>query len=84
MKIIDCFAAGLPVVTTSKGIEGIAAVPDRHAVLRDDWPGFIEAIADLLTNPELCRELAARGRELTKRMDWRNVARRYAGLYARL
>ncbi len=84
MKIIDCFAASLPVVTTSKGIEGIAAVPDQHAIFRDDWPGFIDAIAKLHNDPQRCKELATSGRELAESMDWSGVARRYADIYLRL
>ena len=37
MKIIDCFAAGLPVISTSKGIEGIPVVNNREAIICDDW-----------------------------------------------
>lgn len=84
MKIVDCFAASLPVISTSKGIEGIPVVAGQHALVIDDWESMIAAIRDLWENPEKARSLARQGRQLVEGMDWRVVAEKYVSLYATL
>jgi len=84
MKIIDCFAAGLPVISTSKGIEGIPVINGEHALVLDDWDAIITAVADLIAHPQKAKELAQRGRRLAESMDWRAVGGRYLSVYAAL
>jgi glycosyltransferase involved in cell wall biosynthesis len=84
MKIIDCFAACLPVISTSKGIEGIPAVPGQHALVVDNWQSMIEAIRECWETPEKARALAREGRALAANMDWKAVAEKYISLYATL
>ncbi|MEE8338575.1 MAG: glycosyltransferase family 4 protein, partial [Xanthomonadales bacterium] len=84
MKIVDCFAACLPVISTSKGIEGIPVVPGRHALVIDDWESMIEAIRECWETPAKAQALARAGRALAERMDWKTVAEKYNSLYATL
>ena len=84
MKIIDCFAAGLPVISTAKGIEGIPVVDGEQALIRDDWPAMIDAVCELATHPERARALGAAGRALAESLDWSEIARQYQALYATL
>jgi glycosyltransferase involved in cell wall biosynthesis len=84
MKIIDCFAAQLPVISTSKGIEGIPIEPGRQALVIDDWQAMAEAIADLYRDVAKRTALAAAGHELAATLDWSEIARRYRALYASL
>jgi glycosyltransferase involved in cell wall biosynthesis len=70
LKILEAFAAGLPVVSTPIGCEGIAADDGRHLVVAERRH-FAAAVADLLLDPERGRRLAARGKELARaRYDW--------------
>jgi len=82
MKIIDCFAAGLPVVSTSKGIEGIPAVNGREAFICDDWQAMANHIEELARSAELRGELSAAGLEFTSGMDWKSLGGRYLELYS--
>ncbi len=75
MKIIDCFAARLPVISTSKGIEGIPVEPGKQALVLDDWEEIIGAIVDLWENPEQAAKLATAGRALADSLDWNAAAR---------
>ncbi len=84
MKIIDCFAAQLPVISTSKGIEAIPIEPGRQALVIDDWQEMAEAIAELHRNAGKREALAAAGHELATMLDWSEIARRYRALYASL
>ncbi|NNE06857.1 MAG: glycosyltransferase [Xanthomonadales bacterium] len=84
MKIIDCFAAGIPCISTSKGIEGIPAVSGRHALIIDDWNEMAEAIRALLANPDKAKLLSDAASEMAAALDWKAIARRYLDLFARL
>jgi len=84
MKIVDCFAAGLPLISTSKGIEGIPVVPGQHALVIDNWESMIEAIRDCWETPAKAQALAREGRALAESMDWKTIAEKYISLYATL
>jgi len=84
MKIIDCFAARLPLISTSKGIEGIPVVNGRDALVIDDWDEMTAAIAELSRNREKAEDLAANGHVLAKKLDWHVIARRYLDLYGQI
>lgn len=81
MKIIDYFAAGLPVVSTAKGIEGIPAVDGEQALIVDDWDELAEAVAGVLSDPARQRRLAQGGQALARQLDWRHLARDYLRVY---
>jgi glycosyltransferase involved in cell wall biosynthesis len=81
MKILDCFAARLPVISTSKGIEGIPAVHGEEALIVDEWPDFVEAVIGLWSDRERAVALAGRGRAFAETLDWNEIAHRYLGLY---
>ncbi len=80
MKIIDDFAAGLPVIATPKGIEGIPAADGVEALIREDWDGFAAAIEDLLRDPSKAESLARAGRAFAETVDWSAIGARYLKL----
>jgi len=84
MKIIDCFAASLPVISTSKGIEGIPVVSGRHALVLDDWNSMADAICELWRDREKADALARGGRKMAESLDWDVIAGKYASIYASL
>lgn len=84
MKIIDCFAAGLPVVSTSKGIEGIPVASGRDALVIDDWDEMAEAIAGLARDPQRAKSLSDRGLALAAELDWSAITQRYLDLYQQI
>ena len=70
LKILEAFAADLPVVSTPIGCEGIAADDGRHLVVAER-PHFAAAVADLLLDPARGRTLAAEAKLLAQaRYDW--------------
>ena len=70
LKILEAFAAGVPVVSTPVGCEGIDAIDGRHLEVADR-ADFAAAIVRLLTTPEHARLLAERARVLARRQyDW--------------
>jgi glycosyltransferase involved in cell wall biosynthesis len=84
MKIVDYFAASLPVISTGKGIEGIPVEPGKHALVLDDWDLFMAAIIELWNNPQKAHELAAAGRAMADQLDWDAAAKKYLSIYSAL
>jgi glycosyltransferase involved in cell wall biosynthesis len=66
IKVLEAFAHRIPVVTTSTGIEGIAATAGEHAMVADGPAEFAAACHALLTTPELADRTAARALELVQ------------------
>ena len=61
----------MPVVTTSKGAEGLAVVHGDHLLIADDPREFAAATVRLLRDAELSVALGARGRDLVRaRYTW--------------
>jgi glycosyltransferase involved in cell wall biosynthesis len=76
LKILEAFAAGVPVVSTTIGCEGIAAVPGSHLSVADG-ADFAPAVIAMLERPDRARVLAVRARSLARqRYDWPVVGRR--------
>jgi glycosyltransferase involved in cell wall biosynthesis len=82
MKIVDCFAAHLAVISTAKGIEGIPIEPGNQALVIDDWQQMAEAIVELKHNDAKRDALAASAYTMAKELDWSEIARRYRALYS--
>jgi glycosyltransferase involved in cell wall biosynthesis len=62
LKILEMWAAGIPVVSTTLGAEGLCAVPDRHLLIADGAADFAESIDRLLRSDEERRSLGSSGR----------------------
>ncbi len=78
LKILEAFAAGVPVVSTPVGCEGIAADHGRHLIVapRDQ---FAREIGSLLDRPAAGAALALEARALAARVyDWGVVGRQAA------
>lgn len=82
MKIIDCFAAGLPVISTSKGIEGIPVVNGREAIICDDWLGMTNKIMELAESKQQRDQLSAAAQEFASEMDWKSITKRYLDIFS--
>lgn len=84
MKILDYFAAGLPVISTSKGCEGLPVTDGEQLLIRDDWDEFAQAVAGLLDDDRRRKALAEAGQEMARSLSWQEIARRYDRLFRRL
>lgn len=83
MKIIDYFAASVPVVSTAKGIEGIPVNHGDEALIVDDWQAMAESVAQVLSNPELHQQLTASADVIVRDLDWKRLGKRYLNVYGR-
>ena len=66
-KVIEAMAAGLPVVTTGRGAEGLAVAHERELLIADDAKGFAREVVRLLRDGHLRERLSAAARELVAR-----------------
>jgi len=65
-KITQSLAAGLPVVSSSVGSEGLGAEDGRHMFVADDPKLFAERVVDLHVDNDLWRSLSDGGRQLAR------------------
>jgi glycosyltransferase involved in cell wall biosynthesis len=73
LKILEAFAAGLPVVSTPIGCEGIRARNGEHLVVADR-SDFAAALMALLLDPGRARALAGGARRVVRsQYDWRTL-----------
>jgi GT2 family glycosyltransferase len=63
VKLLEAFAAGIPVVSTRLGAEGLADRDGDICALADSPEEFVEKILELFADPEKAAELAQRARE---------------------
>lgn len=66
-KIVEAMAAGLPVVTTSIGAEGMDIVPGENALVADSPMAFARAVAEVYLNEGLWNRLSRGGQDLVRR-----------------
>ncbi|MBI3681710.1 MAG: glycosyltransferase [Acidobacteria bacterium] len=67
VKILEAWAASLPVVSTTLGAEGLDALPGEHILLADRPADFAASISELLGAPERRSRLGSAGRILLER-----------------
>jgi polysaccharide biosynthesis protein PslH len=74
VRILEAFARGMPMVTTTIGLEGIDAAPGVDVLVEDTPEQFANAVIKLLLDEKLQRTLAENGRQLVeKKYDFRVV-----------
>lgn len=62
LKILEYWAMGKPVVSTSIGCEGLAAKDEDNILLRDDAAGLASAVLRILSDPDFASSLGRSAR----------------------
>jgi polysaccharide biosynthesis protein PslH len=79
LKILEYMAAGLPVVTTKKGAEGLGVQAGKHVLYAETAQEFVEAILRILSSRPLSESLSLEGTALVReRFDWIPLLHRFA------
>jgi glycosyltransferase involved in cell wall biosynthesis len=82
VKLLEAFAAGIPVVSTRLGAEGLAAEDGAICALADDPDVFARKTLDLLENAVHAQAMAQRARqEVVEKRDMRKMTERLAECY---
>lgn len=66
LKILGAMAAGVPVVTTSVGIEGIDAKDEEQVLVRKSEKEMAEAVIELIKNKKLYQRISRAARKLVE------------------
>jgi glycosyltransferase involved in cell wall biosynthesis len=81
MKILDYFAAGIPVISTKKGIEGIPVQHGREALILDDFDEICEAVRKLATDQKKARAQTQNASAFVARYSWDAIADSYISYF---
>ncbi|MEP6963368.1 MAG: glycosyltransferase, partial [Acidobacteriota bacterium] len=82
VKLLEAFAAGMPVVSTRVGAEGLADRDGEICALADEPAVFAEHVVRLLQNTEEAEALARRARaDVVAKRDMRVMTEKLVGCY---
>jgi glycosyltransferase involved in cell wall biosynthesis len=86
LKILEAMAAGVPVISTPLGAEGLEVVDEENAMLvdPDDTEGWAARLVSLAQSPARRAELTEAGLRLVQsRYDWENLGSKLVATYER-
>ncbi len=85
VKILTALAAGIPVVSTSLGVEGLLGQAGEHYLIGDTPEKFAACTLRLLRDDDLCRALAGAGRQLVEQhYDWTVIGEQLERVYVEM
>jgi len=77
LKILEAMAAGVPVVSSRQGAEGLAVSPGENIEVLDDDDGWVPALTSIATQPGLWNARSLAGLALVRaQYDWRLLGER--------
>ena len=85
LKLIEYMHIGRPIVSTTKGAEGLDVENEVNILLRDDPVDFAWAIVKIIKDIELASAISRNCRELAlKKYSWETTIRIVDGIYSSL
>lgn len=83
--IFEYFSCGLPVVSTTVGVEGLEVENGVHILIEDDMNKFAYKVVKLLKDKVLSTRLGNAARELViNKYDWKKIAGQLNTIYHNL
>jgi len=85
LKVLESMALGTPVVSTAKGVEGLAVRDGVHLLIANDPHEYSTAVLRLLLSPGLRQQLVEQAHDLVReRYNWEIFLPRYLELVERV
>ncbi len=85
LKLLEAFAAKCPVISTTKGAEGLEVENEKHLLLRESPATMVKAIQQLWQNPPMAQALAEEAHSyFLERYTWSAVGQRIQSCLAQL
>lgn len=82
LKIVEYFSFGLPVVSTTAGIEGLEINDGENVLVEDDLERFAARIIQLIEDKDLSEKLGRKARELAvQKYDWQKITKQLDEAY---
>jgi glycosyltransferase involved in cell wall biosynthesis len=82
VKILDAWAMGKAVVSTSIGCEGLAAIDGENILIRDDPPAFADGALQVMADASLRNRLERNAREtVVRQFSWDVIGERLRDAY---
>ena len=82
LKILEAMAAGVPVLSTPLGAEGLEVTPGQNILIADAEADWLPAFGSLLASSGRREELVRAGRRLVcAQYDWTEIGAKLAMLY---
>jgi polysaccharide biosynthesis protein PslH len=81
IKVFEGMAAGLALVSTRIGTEGLPVVDGEHAMLADEPAAFADAVVSLIQNPDRRQRMANVSRDWVRQnFSWETAAQKFLHL----
>ncbi len=81
VKLLEAFAMGAPVITTSLGASGFPVVNRRHAMIANNSAEFCNAVAELAASSKLRSTLGREAREMIlNHFTWERIGAQFLQL----
>lgn len=77
-KILEAMAAGLPVVTTKEGIEGLEVEDGKEVLVGREASQLVEKVVEILKDGDLKNNLTTKARTLVfEKYNWQTVSQKF-------
>ena len=80
LKILEAMAHRRPVVSTSRGAEGLAVTAGRELLVEDDAGAFANAVSLAWSNRRLSESLTRHGQAFVQPLSWERLGARFRDL----
>jgi glycosyltransferase involved in cell wall biosynthesis len=81
VKLLEAFAMGVPVITTSLGSAGFPIANRKHALIANNAAEFRSAVAELVASQPLRAQLGREGRQMIlEHLTWDRIGKRFMDL----
>lgn len=82
LKILEAMASGLPVVSTSVGVEGLSVTNNKEVFISNDYQQMGILAGNLLKNKVLTSRVAKKGQEfVSKNFSWQSISLQLEKIY---
>jgi glycosyltransferase involved in cell wall biosynthesis len=82
IKIIEAWAAGVPVIANRLAAEGLAYSNEQNVLIADTDQEFADAIVRVWHDTDLAARLASKGEQTAARYDQARIGQRLVNFYA--